>query len=93
MGLEVMMWCHPELGFGGLKVCAYMRTVLWGLLWASAVALSGLAFLHGSVETGLLPIKGSSSPVFAWLITSLLVFIDPTVLKPVGLPVCFCLSS
>lgn len=81
MGLEVTMWCLPELGFGGLKVCAYMRTVLWGLLWTSAG------------ETGSLPIKGSCSPVFVWLITSLLVFIDPTVLKPVGLPVCFCLSS
>lgn len=43
----------------------------------SGSTVSGLAFLHASIETGCPFMKGSSSPVFAWLITSLLVLIDP----------------
>lgn len=40
-----------------------------------------LAFLQESIETGRPFMKGSSSPVFAWLITSLFVLIDPTILN------------
>lgn len=43
---------------------------------------SGLAFLHESIETGCPFTKGSRSPVFAWIITSLLVLMGPTILNP-----------
>lgn len=54
----------------------------------SGSTVSELSFLHDSVETGCPFMKGSSSPVFAWIITSLLALIDPT--EPVGFPVCLC---
>lgn len=52
----------------------------------SGCTVSGLAFLYESIETACPFMKGSSSLVFAWLITSLLVLIDPTILKPMGFP-------